>query len=282
MQVGEMRILPLVVGMALAAVSSAGAEDLPFTPSQIRRLIDSGVAPGRGAGFATTRYGSGVVSNTHLWQESADHQVFFITRNGISYGEYREQTLAKATRFAELKECYLVAEARTADYLREATTLPFVRRKTTHEWSDKTWTGSIVAWSFLWCDRHGKIVRHGESQKQQLVRRLLEIRVPENLTTPARDDKLSGYYIDVHRLRPTKFEQAFGNDWQSKATAKLKDGRCSIWINCPTDARDLVFDLFEVAPPRDQRNALLTVRRDVGSMTASIDSLKDELVFKPD
>lgn len=282
MQIPNMRIPPLIVGMALATVSFACAEDLPFTPSQIRRLIDSGVAPQHGANFAAPRYGSGVVSSTHFWQESAGHHVFFVTRNGISYGEYREQRLAEGTRLAELKESYLIAEARTADYLREATTLPFIQKKTTYEWSNKTWTGSIIEWSFLWCDRNGEIVRRGKSLKQQLVRRLLDIRVPENLTTPARDDNFSGYYIDVHRRKPTEFEQAFGNDWQSKATAKLKDGRCSIWINCPTDARNLVFDLYEVGPPQDPRNALFTERRDVGSMTASIDSLKDELVFKPD
>ena len=93
----------LFLSVALLVGAVRAAEKDFYSPDQIRELISSGNAKPHGAQFAN----QGLGCKTFLWQKSDDKHIFFFTRNGNTWGEYRDETLDKG-RFLRIDEMYLI------------------------------------------------------------------------------------------------------------------------------------------------------------------------------
>ena len=194
-----MKTTLLSIVFAVLAGIAQSAEPT-YTPAQIDACIRAGSAKEHGARFAN----QGLGCRTYLWKESADHHVFFFRRDGVTYGEFRDEVL-RDRRFLSIYERYLVVDAREPRTLPRAKELRFVCKETLPVWKNNVSVESKVRWSFLTTDRSGNTLQRGETTVKRMIRGVVSVVVPDELT-PEGDT----FFVDLRRSNLTPHERAFG------------------------------------------------------------------------
>lgn len=243
--------------------------------------MKSGAAKWHGAQFAN----QGLGCLTYLWPESPDHHVFFFARDGVFYGEYRDEHL-KAGRFLEVTEHYLTKDTRSLEgsvRLDERLELPFVRKTTTLLWENDVWVASTVTWQFLTCSRDGMVMRSEPPEVIKTVRREVTLVVPERQFT-----KPVEYYAQALRPETSPYEEAFGagltrQDEFSFGMQKLADGRCTFRLEWPESRPAIVFELHERVPnpPRDANPEMVRTVKVASMLVKALPGTGSPVVFEP-
>lgn len=258
--VRPMKITLLSIIFALLAGAAQAAEPT-YTPAQIDARIQAGSAEEHGAAFAN----QGPGCRTYLWKESANHHVFFFRRDGLTYGEYRDEVLEKG-RFLSIYERYLVADEREPEALKKAKDLRFVCKETSLIWRNNVWVESKVRWSFLTTDRSGNTLQRGDSTVKHMVRGVVSVIVPHELI-PQGDT----FFVDLKRRNLTVHERAFGDVRTVFESFGLSSGRCSIWAEWPEDDPELIVILSKKLPnPPNDATSYMVRKKEIASMTIKL------------
>ena len=139
-----MRFGLLSLALQLFLLSIALSAEPSYTPAAIDKLISSGSARKNGAGCATHQ---GLGCETFLWKESDRHYLYLFRRNGVSYGEFRDEILLDE-RFLSITEQHLVADSGEKDFLLKSKVLRFVRKHEQLIWKDEVCVGSTgIPWT---------------------------------------------------------------------------------------------------------------------------------------
>ncbi len=225
-----------IVVVGLNGLTTSLRADAAYSSTQIVELVQTGKAKRHGAQFAN----QGLGCETFLWEASEDHHIFFMMRDGHSYGEYREEFL-KQGRFLAITECYLVADLRASEKLEKIEDLKYIRRHEKFEWVQDVWVASDIAWSFFMrTSRDGDLVPIGDSRSQRIVLGVLSVAFPDDITPIG---KLFDVRLDRLNLIPE--EMAYGNVNPTVEIFGISNRRCSIWAQWPEDNSKLEIILNE-------------------------------------
>jgi len=230
------KALPFIVATFLTAIAQS-AEPV-YTPEQVDVLIQAGCAKEHGAQFAN----QGLGCKTYLWKDSADHHVFFFRRDGVAYGEFRDEVLEDG-RFLSIYEQYLVDDGRRPEVLAKATELRFVCKETLPVWRSNVVVESKVRWSFLTTDRNGKTLRRDETKVKRMIRGVVSVIVPD--AVPPEGDEFS---LNLKRSSLTPHEASFGREETGSEWFGPSKRRCSIWAQWPEDDPELILILSKHVP----------------------------------
>jgi hypothetical protein len=228
------------------------------TVQQIMGLVKSGAARPHGAQFDNQGRGC----RTYLWEDSPQHRVYFFARDGVFYGEFRDEQLDNG-RSLMITEHYLEAGVRSPDVLAEPDRRewPFVRRSREPLWEDETLVGSNVTWQSVIHGPDGAVLRADPPHTVKMVQRDVTLSVPAE-----KRPKDVEYYVKAFRPVRTDYERAIGSHFQRME--KLVDGRCTFWLEWPEADPRLTFELHERTPPnpldatigvRTEKVAVMTV-----------------------
>ncbi len=243
----------------LAASQSRPAEDVLYSPAQIEGLISSGAAQPHGAQFENKSLGC----RTFLWRQSDAHRVFFFSRDGKVFGEYRDETLENG-RFVRTDEVFLATEVR---HKMAKGSVPFVRRLTTFQWDKKTWVGSAVQWTLLLREPDGTVTKHVKEGAESFVKGTVRVVVPAVLMKKERQ-----YFLNVYKQIPSEFDKAFYDRIEEGKGLPLGAGpvtgnQCEIRADWPTDDPDFLFVLNERIPnPSRDANPSMIRTKGIASM----------------
>jgi hypothetical protein len=268
-----MKTTLLFIVFALMAGIAQPAEPM-YTPGQIDARIQAGSAKEHGAQFAN----QGLGCRTYLWKESADHHVFFFRRDGVTYGEFRDEVLAEG-RFLSIYERYLVADAREPGTLAKAKELRFVCKETLIVWKNNVYVESKVRWSFLTTDRSGSILQRGETSEKRMIRGVVSVVVPDKLTPDGET-----FFVNLKRSNLTPHERAFGDVRPVFEHFGLSNRRCSLWAEWPEDDPELIVILSKKLPnPPGDANPFFVRTKETASMKINLNPPQNvPFVFIPD
>lgn len=260
-------VFALMAGIAQPAEPS-------YIPAQIDARIQAGSAKEHGAQFAN----QGLGCRTYLWKESADHYVFFFRRDGMTYGEFRDEVLA-AGRFLTIYERYLVADARESGALPKAKDLRFVCKETSLVRKNNVFVESKVRWSFLTTDRSGNTLQRGETTERRMIRGVVSVIVPDELTPEA-----DTFFVNLKRRNLTAHEKAFGDVRPVFESFGLSNRRCSLWAEWPEDDPELLVILSKKLPnPPNDATPLFVRTEEIASMKINLNPPQNvPIVFIPD
>jgi hypothetical protein len=251
-----MKTTLLSIGFALLAGIAQSSEPT-YAPAQIDDLIQAGSAKEHGAQFAN----QGVGCRTYLWKESADHHIFFFRRDGVTYGEFRDEVLADG-RFISIFERYLAADSRKPETLPEAHELRFVCKETIPVWKNNVYVESKVRWLFLTTDLSGNSLKRGEITEKRMIRGVVSVVVPDELTPNGET-----FFVNLKRSNPTPHESAFGAFDPVFEYFGLSNRRCSLWAEWPEDDPEIIVVLSKKLPNPPLDATPFSVRtKDVASM----------------
>ena len=265
----------IVLSIVFASVAGVARSSEPtFTPAQIDAYIQAGSAKSHGAAFAN----QGVGCRTYLWKESADHHVFFFRRDGVTYGEFRDEVLADG-RFLSIFERYLVVDARKPEILPKAQELRFVCKETILVRKNNVWVESKVRWSLLTTNQSGTTLKRGETVEKRMIRGVVSVVVPDELTPTGET-----FFVDLKRNNLTPHEKAFGNVRPVFEHFGLSNRRCSLWAKWPEDDPQMSVILRKKLPnPLHDAAPFLVRTEEVASMTINLNPPRNvPFVFVPD
>jgi hypothetical protein len=267
----RIRFLSIVCASLTAIAQSA---EPVYTPAQIEEWIQAGRSKQHGAQFANQGHGS----RTYLWKDSNDHHVFFFRRDGVAYGEFRDEVLANG-RFISIYEQYLVVEARDSEILSRANELRFVCKETMPVWKNNVFVESNVRWSFVTTDRLGNILQRGETREKRMIRGVVSIVVPDELT-PIEET----FFVNLKRRNLTEYEQSFGDVRPVFQHFGLTNRRCSLWAEWPEDDPEFTVILSKKVPnPPNDATPSMVRKEEVASMRISLNPPQNvPFVFIPD
>ncbi len=269
-----MRTNLLLFSFVYLLAGSAQLAKPQYTPSQIEKAIEAQSAIEHGAQFAN----QGLGCRTYLWKKSADHHVFFFRRDGVAYGEFRDERLSNG-RFISIFEQYLVADSRKPEVLSKAKELRFVCKKTKLVWEDKVWLGSLVHWSFLTTDLNGKILKRDATAKKRMIRGVVSVVVPDHLIPDGET-----FFVGLRRKTLTPHETAYGTVNSVFEHFGLTNGRCSIWAEWPEDDPEFVVELSQKLPnPPNDATPFIVRTKEIASMSIKLHPPRNiPFVFIPD
>jgi len=260
------KIILLSVVLALLPVGTAQSMEPSYTPSQIDELILAGSAKEHGAHFAN----QGLGCKSFLWKESVDRHIFVFRRDGVSYGEFRDEVLLDG-RFMSIIERYLVADLRKPAILSKARVLRFVCKETIPVWKDKVFIESKVRWSFLTTDLNGNILKRDATTKKRMIRGVVNVVVPDYLTPDGQT-----FFLGLKRKNLTPHESAFGAVNPVFEHFGLVNRRSSIWAEWPDDDAEFRVVLSKKAPNPPQDATPFVVRTErVATMTINLGTPKN-------
>lgn len=257
----RMRFSLLFLALTPSLLSIASASEPTYTPAEISELVRSGSAREHGAQFANQ--GRGCL--TYLWIESDRHTLFVFLRDGVSYGEFRDEVLLDGG-FISTTEQYLVADSREKSILLKTEVLRFVRKQELAIWKDEVCVGSTIRWSFLSTTLNGKVLEREAVIEKRMVRGVVSVIFPDRQTPNGET-----FLVGLERKSLTPHEIAFGRVSPIIETFGLSNRRCSIWAQWPQDDPELVVILNKrlLKDPLDSGPEFRTKR--VASMTISLD-----------
>lgn len=229
--------LSIVCALMAGTVHSA---EPTYTHAQIDAYIQDSSAKEHGVGFDN----QGMGCRTYFWRESADHHVFFFRRDGLTFGEFRDEVLVDG-RFLSIHERYLVVGGRDPETLSKARELHFVCKETIPVWKSNVMVESKVRWSFLTTDRRGNTLQRGETTEKRMIRGVVSVIVPDELT-PNGD----AFVMSLKRSNLTLHEKAFGYGDVNPLIERfgLTNRRCSLWAQWPEDDPELIVILSKKLP----------------------------------
>ncbi len=272
-RVSRMKTTLLSIVFASMAEIAQSAEPT-YTPAQIDACFQAGSAKEHGAQFAN----QGLGCRTYLWKESAEHHVFFFRRDGVTYGEFRDEVLADG-RFLSIYERYLVVDARETGILPMTRELRFVCKETIPVWKNNVFVESKVRWSFLTTDRSGNTLQRGETTAKRMIRGVLSVVVPDELT-PEGDT----FFVNLKRRNLTPHERAFGDVRPVFEYFGLSNRRCSLWAEWSEDDPELIIVLSKrFSNPSNDATPDAVRTKEIASMRINLNPPQNvPFVFIPD
>ena len=245
-----------------------------YTPAQIDAHIQAGSAKEHGARFAN----QGLGCKTYFWKESEDHQVFFFRRDGVAYGEFRDEVL-KDGRYRSIFEQYLVVDARKPEILSKMQELHFICKETIPVWKNNVLVESKVQWSFLTTDQSGNTLKRFDTVEKLMIHGVVSVIIPHELTPTGET-----FFVDLKRSNLTHYEKTFGHIEPVFERFGLSNHRCSLWAEWPEDSPVMKIILSKKLPnPPLDENPFDYRKEEVASMTINLHLPQNvPFVFVPD
>jgi len=212
---------------------------------------------------------------TFIWKKSEDRNVFFFTRNDISFGEYREDTLHE-NRYIRTEEMYLDSRARNS---RSAGPLPFVCRQTALKWEKGVWVASMADWTLLLRNPDGSVAQYLGHRMENTVKGTMTITIPAELMP-----KDAEYFIAFYRRDVSDYERAFYNTIEEGkglhvAGGPVVEGRCELRMEWPELSRDFLVELrVKIPNPPHDAMPFLTRTRCVATMLHTVPIAPDAVI----
>lgn len=268
------KLLCFWIAIAWSIGPGLGA-DLTYSRDRVDSLIHSGAARVHGAGIGHP----GGEKTVYLWEESDEHSVFFILRNGVFFGEFRDIVL-KNKKFQKTHETILIPGAADPAVLAKTARLRFVTKESVPKWDHGVVVGRTDRWWFSTNDQDGKSIYREETVVKHVKRSVLSVVVPDELTPDG-----ESYFLGVERTNLTPHEKALGKNVTAIESFGLSNRRGSIWVDWPEDDPDLVVKLWKHTPKRPSphdADPSMILTKEIGSMTISMVPQKNEpFVFIP-
>jgi hypothetical protein len=136
-----------------------------------------------------------------------------------------------------------------------------------------------VRWSFLTTDRSGSTLKRGETTVKRMLRGVVSVVVPAELTPEG--DK---FFLDLKRRNLTPHEKAFGDVRPVFEHFGLSNGRGCLWAEWPADDAELIVILGQKLPnpPNDASLSLFRTKQ-IASMKINLNPPQNTpFIFVPD